>query len=202
MLHSALAGFSLGLSLILPIGAQNAFVLRQGVARQHVFLICSICAFSDALLISAGVFGFGELLLLHPQVAEWARWGGAVFLCLYGLMSLRSAWKARHAISGLGGGEQTAVRAAMTCLAITWLNPHVYLDTIVLLGSVSTGYDAKGAFAFGAITGSFLFFYSVGFGARLLSPLFSRARAWQWLEASVGVVMLLLAYNLIHTNLG
>ncbi|TKB47341.1 amino acid transporter [Ferrimonas sediminicola] len=202
MFQAAFAGFSLGLSLILPIGAQNAFVLRQGVAQQNVLLICSLCALSDAVLISAGVFGFGELLLSHPEVARWARWGGALFLSVYGAASLRSALTPRHALGGMGGGEQSAIGAALACLAITWLNPHVYLDTVVLLGSVSTGYQAKEAFALGAIGGSFLFFYALGFGARMLTPLFCRARAWQWLDGIIGLVMLLLASQLVFANLG
>ncbi|SDJ43607.1 L-lysine exporter family protein LysE/ArgO [Ferrimonas sediminum] len=197
-LQAAISGFTLGLSLIFAIGAQNTFVLRQGIMRQHVLLVVSICAASDALLISAGVFGFGSVLSLSDDVAQWGRWAGAGFLCLYGILSLRSALTSRHAMSGEGMALVRWQPAALACLAFTWLNPSVYLDTVVLLGSVSTQYSAKGAFALGAVSASFVFFFSLGFGARLLAPLFSRARAWQWFEAAVGVMMFAIAWALIR----
>ncbi|GAB2643801.1 LysE/ArgO family amino acid transporter [Vibrio panuliri] len=193
-----IAGLALGLSLIIAIGAQNAFVLKQGIQRHHVFLVCFICALSDALLISAGVAGFGVLVKQFPNLEMIARYGGALFLVWYGLRSLYSAWKTNHALTPQGNSNSSAWHTALLCLAFTWLNPHVYLDTVVLLGSISTQYEPeKLQFALGAMTGSFLFFFSLGYGARLLAPVFRHARAWKVLESAIGMIMLLLAFKLI-----
>lgn len=192
------AGFFLGASLIIAIGSQNAFVLRQGLRGEHVALICLTCALSDALLIVAGVMGFGALVERSPWVATLARYGGAAFLVSYGLLAFRSAWRG-------GGTLEAAERAApswqvalATCLALTWLNPHVYLDTLVLLGAASLKYEvSRMAFAIGAVSASFLFFFSLGYGARLLQPMFARPAAWRILDLLIGVVMLLIAASLI-----
>ena len=192
---SALAGFWLGLSLIMAIGAQNAFVLRQGLRRQHVLAVVLTCALSDALLIAAGVAGFGALAQRLPWLEPAMRWGGAAFLMAYGARAFLSAWRGGQALdAGTGAG---GLRAALaTCLALTWLNPHVYLDTVVLLGSVSAQYAAR-PFAIGAMTASFVFFFTLGFGARLLAPLFARPAAWRVLDAGVGCVMWAIAALLI-----
>lgn len=193
-----LSGFVLGLSLIVAIGAQNAFVLKQGIQRHHVFWVCFICALSDAILISAGVAGFGVLVKQYPNLELFARYGGALFLTCYGLRSLYSAWKMEHVLTPQGDTTATAWRTVLLCLAFTWLNPHVYLDTVVLLGSISTQYEPhKLQFALGAVTGSFVFFFSLGYGARLLAPVFRHARSWKVLEAIIGMVMLALAIKLI-----
>ncbi|ASJ76328.1 LysE/ArgO family amino acid transporter [Granulosicoccus antarcticus] len=199
MLAALTAGFFLGASLIIAIGSQNAFVLRQGLRGEHVALICLTCAFSDALLITAGVFGFGELVEHSPWIAPVARYGGAAFLLGYALLAFVSAWRG-------GGTLEAAERAApswkvalLTCLALTWLNPHVYLDTLVLLGAASVKYEAfPSAFAIGAVCASFLFFFSLGYGARLLQPLFARPMAWRILDVVIGVVMLLIAASLLR----
>ena len=193
-----LSGFALGLSLILAIGAQNAFVLRQGLRGEHVALVCLVCALSDAVLIVAGVAGFGTLVERAPWIEPVFRIGGAAFLLAYGLRSLWAAFRARHALHAAAEGAGSWRRALATCLALTWLKPHVYLDTVVLLGSVSTRYgEARPMFALGAVSASFAFFFALGYGARLLQPLFARPRAWRVLDALVGVTMLILGAMLL-----
>lgn len=197
MLSSLTGGFALGFSLILAIGAQNAFVLRQGLRQEHVFAVCLTCAVSDALLILAGVGGSGALASKWPWFAPLMRFGGAAFLIWYGARSLRSGWQGGQALS-VGGGVQTSLRATLvTTLALTWLNPHVYLDTVVLIGSVSSQAVSRAAFGIGAVLSSFVFFFSLGYGARLLAPVFARPRAWQVLDVLIGVVMWAIAAKLL-----
>ena len=197
MTAAFLPGFLLGLSLIVAIGAQNAFVLRQGLRREHVFAICAVCAGSDAILIAAGVAGFGAIVTAVPWLAPVMRYGGAAFLFVYALRSLWSAWHNRAALNPSADERKSLGATILTCLAFTWLNPHVYLDTLVLLGSISTGYAGQRlAFALGAITASFVFFFALGYGARLLRPLFANPRAWRVLDAAIGFTMLALAMNL------
>lgn len=193
-----LAGFSLGISLILAIGAQNAFVLKQGLKRQHVFVVCLICALSDALLISAGVAGFGAIVKQFPLIEQVSRYAGAVFLLIYSILSFKSAFTTEHSMQTDGKEVGSALTAVLTCLAFTWLNPHVYLDTVVLLGSISTQYEGQQlSFALGAVIGSFIFFFSLGYGARLLIPIFKNPNAWKVLECLIGFVMLALAISLV-----
>lgn len=195
---AAVAGFTLGFSLILAIGSQNAFVLRQGLRRSHVFAVCLTCAVSDALLITAGVGGFGQLSEVAPWFGAAMRYGGAAFLFVYGLISFRSAWRGSDGMSAEGQGAGSLRAALLTCLALTWLNPHVYLDTVVLLGSISAQYPgARLEFGLGAVVSSFVFFFSLGFGARLLAPIFARPRAWQVLDFGVGLTMWVIALSLI-----
>lgn len=198
LMSASLAGFLLGGSLIVAIGAQNAFILRQGLIRNHVFLLCFICALSDALLIAAGISGLGTLVSQSPMLIAVVTLGGAVFLASYGFLAFRRALKpgAMAADNSRGLGLQAAV---MTCLAFTFLNPHVYLDTVVLLGSLSASYEgnARLAYGAGAITASFVWFFSLGYGARYLAPLFARPSAWRVLDAIIGVVMSLLAFSLL-----
>ncbi|WP_299894943.1 LysE/ArgO family amino acid transporter [uncultured Ruegeria sp.] len=194
---SVIAGFALGFSLILAIGAQNAFILRQGLRREHVFILCLTCAVSDAILIGAGVAGFGTLAQAAPWFEAVMRYGGAAFLIWYGARSLRSSWLG-GSVMEIGNGERTSLKAALlTVFAFTWLNPHVYLDTVVLIGSISAQYDDRLGFALGAMTSSFVFFFSLGYGAGILSPVFARPRAWQVLDAGIGVVMLGIALKLV-----
>jgi L-lysine exporter family protein LysE/ArgO len=198
MVSAASAGFLLGLGLIIAIGAQNAFVLRQGLRNEHLFAICLTCAFSDAVLIAIGVFGFEILANLAPLVEPVLRYGGAAFLAAYGLRSFLSAMRADAALQPSDQAVGPLAATLATCLAITWLNPHVYLDTVVLLGSVSTQYRGDETwFAAGAITGSFLFFFSLGYGARLLRPVFARPMAWRILDLAVGTVMWTIAISLV-----
>ena len=192
------SGFSLGLSLILAIGAQNAFVLKQGIKKQHVFLVCTICALSDAVLIFAGVSGFGYVVERYPIIKTAALWGGFVFLSIYGLRSLYSAVSASHTLTSGDEEARGAAKTALLTLAFTWLNPHVYLDTALLLGSVSTKFGERaGLFGVGAMCASFAFFFSLGYGARFLAPLFQKPAAWKILEFFVGVTMITLGAMLV-----
>ena len=195
-MSAALAGFSLGLSLILAIGAQNAFVLKMGLTRQHVFAVVLTCALSDAVLIAAGVTGFGALAEQVPWLEFAMRIFGAAFLIFYGLKNLISAYRGGAAMD-LAGGSASLRNALLTCLALTWLNPHVYLDTVVLLGSIAAQFDNKLAFGLGACTASFVFFFSLGYGARFLAPLFKRPVAWRILDLLIACVMFAIAASLL-----
>lgn len=184
-LQALAAGLGTGLSLIVVIGAQNALVLRQGVLRQQVPVVVAICALSDALLIALGVGGVGSALTAWPAALEVVRWFGAAFLIGYGVLAVRRAL--RPGVLELGGAASAAV---LTCLALTWLNPHVYLDTVLLLGTASTAWGAeRWWFAVGAMTASALWFSSLGFGARRLSAVFARPSTWRVLDAAVAVVV-------------
>lgn len=196
-LHDFAAGFLLGLSLIVAIGAQNVYVIQRGVLKSHVFAVCLFCALSDAVLISVGVGGFGrtldKLFWLEPVLTL----AGAAFLIVYGALA---AWRALTSKSSLDldGTNSVSLRTALaTCFALTWLNPHVYLDTVVLLGTVSTQYANATAFAVGAITASFAFFFPLGYGARTLAPLFARPNASKFIDAFVAVVMWVIALKLL-----
>ena len=198
MTAALVPGFLLSLSLIVAIGAQNAFVLRQGVRREHVLPVCLTCALSDAVLLSVGVAGFAAVASRAPWVEPVLRYGGAAFLMAYGARSFWSAFRHDGALVPADEAATSLAKTLATCLALTWLNPHVYLDTIVLLGSVSTQYPGRAVeFAVGAVTASFVFFFALGFGARLLRPLFARPSAWRVLEFGVGVVMWSIAASLI-----
>lgn len=194
---AAFAGFRLGLGLILAIGAQNAMVLRQGIRREHVFAICLFCAASDALLIAVGVSGFSVASGALPWLAPALRWGGVAFLAWYGMRSVRAAFRGGASLRAADRAPPTLAATLLLIGAVTWLNPHVYLDTVVLLGSVSAQYPGQGlAFALGAVTASFAFFFSLGYGARLLAPLFANPRAWVALDLFVGLLMWSLALGL------
>lgn len=195
---SALTGFALGFSLILAIGAQNAFVLRQGIRRAHVFAVCLTCALSDAILITAGVVGFGALAESIPWLKPVMTWGGAAFLFVYGAMAFRSAWTGSGALQAEGAAHTALWPTLLICLALTWGNPHVYLDTLVLVGSVAASHEgSRLAFGAGAVCASFVFFFSLGYGARLLAPVFARPSAWRVLDAGVGLLMWTIAVSLI-----
>lgn len=198
MLSSFLPGFALSLTLILAIGAQNAFVLQQGLRRSHVFWVCFTCALSDAVLISAGVAGFGALAEQVPWFEPLMRYGGAAFLIWYGARNAQSAWRGGAALSVGGGAAADLRHTILTLLALTWLNPHVYLDTVVLLGSISAQYSDRLAFGIGAALASFCFFFALGYGARLLSPLFARPASWQVLDAVIAVTMWTIAAKLLR----
>lgn len=197
-MQAMLFGFSLGFSLILAIGAQNAFVLKQGLRDEHVLLVCFICALSDALLILIGVSGFHVLVASFPVLVDIARLGGATFLFIYGLISFYNAWRVQQGLQPSEIKSNSAWQSALTCLAFTWLNPHVYLDTVVLLGSVSTQFSGQvNWFAAGAMSSSFVFFFALGYGARLLRPVFAEARAWRILDFLIGCIMWVIALRLV-----
>lgn len=194
-----MTGMTMGLSLILAIGAQNAFVLKQGLLRQHVFAICLVCSLSDAILILLGVTSMREIAAWMPWLDPVMRYGGAAFLIVYGARSLISAIRSENALVLEGGGSASFWPTILTCLALTWANPHVYLDTVVFLGTLSTRFPGRELlFAAGAMTGSFLFFFSLGYGAAWLRPLFSRPIAWRILDAAVAAVMGLIAFKLLR----
>ena len=202
MFNAALSGFGLGISLIVAIGAQNAFVLKQGIRDQHVFWVCLCCALSDALLIVAGVGGFTALVTLYPWIDPATRYGGAMFLSVYALLSFKSAV---YASSGMDYSAvekpQSLISALFICLAFTWLNPHVYLDTVILIGSISTQFEGQRmSFAVGAVLASFVFFFSLGYGSRRLAPLFAKPLAWRVLNTLIGIVMLVIAASLVLVN--
>lgn len=196
---AAATGLATGLGLIVAIGAQNAYVLRQGVRREHVLPIVAICALSDAALIIAGVAGMGGLVQAAPGLLTVIRWVGAAFLLVYGLMAARRAMNPERLETGAATAPTSLRTAVLTTLAFTWLNPHVYLDTIVFLGSVATSQGAhRWWFAAGAATASVLWFTGLGYGARLLAPLFAKPRAWRILDALIAVVMITLAITLVR----
>ena len=199
MIHASFAGLLTGLSLIAAIGSQNAYLLRQGLRRSYVGAVVAVCVFSDVLLISAGVSGIGIVVQRAPWLLEVATWLGVGFLTWYGLSS---AWRAVRPSSGLDGGRPddlvTPGPVVRKALALTWLNPHVYLDTVILLGSIAAVHGSTGRwwFAGGAATASVLWFTALGFGARLLAPLLSTARAWRVVDLSVAATMLVIAGKL------
>lgn len=194
-----LTGLVMSLSLIVAIGAQNAFVLRQGLRGEHVVAVCLACALSDAALITLGVTSFGTIAGWLPWIEPVMRYGGGAFLFWYGAQSLYSAWQSSTALTTDTATARSDLRGTLlACLAITWLNPHVYLDTVVLLGTISTQFSgSRGSFATGAVLGSFLFFFLLGLGAAWLRPLFARPIAWRVLETVIGLVMWAIAFGLI-----
>nr|WP_243074103.1 L-lysine exporter [Microbacterium sp. SS28] len=221
MLSPVLAGLGLGFSLIVAIGAQNLFVLRQGIRREHVLVVAAICALSDALLIALGVSGVGFVLAAVPWLVEVVRWAGAAFLVGYGLLAARRAWRPSGetlrvtgtdaaasaspapADGGADGATVVATRSrlltvVLTCLALTWLNPHVYLDTVFLLGTVANTHgEDRWLFAAGAMAASIAWFFGLAFGARYLGRWLATPRAWRILDAIIAVVMIGLGVGLV-----
>lgn len=200
-MQAALAGLLTGLSLIVAIGAQNAFLLRQGLLRKHVLVIVVICALSDAVLIALGVLGLGSLISALPWLLEVIRWVGVAFLVWYGSSSLRRFVKQdslKAAESSVGSLKQ----AVVTTLSLTFLNPHVYLDTVIFIGGIANSFgDQKWWFVLGAITASFLWFFSLGFGASKASVLVSKPVFWKILDVFIAAVMFSLAITLALAKL-
>lgn len=199
MLSAALSGFALAAALIVAIGSQNAHVLRMGLLCQHVGKTVLVCILCDVVLIAIGVAGMGTLIEQHSLLLDAVRWGGAAFLFWYGLRAWRAAFSAASLQLGKEAPHYSASTALLTVLALTLLNPHVYLDTVVLLGSIGAQQagDGKLWFAIGATLASILWFSLLGYGARLLAPLFARPRSWQLLDALVGSVMWMLTASLV-----
>jgi L-lysine exporter family protein LysE/ArgO len=197
VLTSAVAGFAASLVLIVAIGAQNAFVLRQGLRREHVLAVVLVCAVSDLLLILAGIGGLGAVVTARPAAVEVVRWAGAAFLLGYALLAARRALRP--------GGLRPADRApatlratVLTCLALTYLNPHVYLDTVLLLGAVAQQHPHRWVFGLGAAAASVVWFTALGLGARRLAPVLARPAAWRVLDGLIAVVMLAVAISLVR----
>lgn len=204
-------GLAISFGLIVAIGPQNAYVLRKGLKRRHVFSVATTCFLADAFLIALAAAGVGALVAGNPGLARIAAWGGFLFLLWYGWRSFRAA-RHPHVISeddideagkiARGKGVWSAVGVA---LALTFLNPHVYLDTLVILGGLAAQHPAgteRAAFAIGAITSSAIWFYGLGYGARLLVPVFRRPRAWQVLDVLIGVIMWTMAVHLLNQARG
>jgi L-lysine exporter family protein LysE/ArgO len=199
-----LQGFGLGAGLIIAIGAQNAFVLRQGLKRQHLFVTASISTLCDAILILLGVGGLGALIANIPVLILIATWGGAVFLLFFGVRSFRSAMVNAALVTGKAFAQPVSTGGTiLTVLAFSLLNPHVYLDTVVLVGSVGAHYHAneRVTFALGAILASCTWFFGLTYGAGWLAPLFRRPQAWRILDIAVGCIMWAIAASLIWTAL-
>lgn len=189
-LTSLAAGFGTGLSLIVVIGAQNAFVLRQGIRRDAVLAVVGICALSDALLIALGVGGVGAVVVAWPAALTAVGLTGGVFLLGYGALAARRAFRP-SALRVEGESERSRRRAVLACLAMTWLNPHVYLDTVFLLGSIAAGHGSlRWTFGLGAALASLCWFASLGFGARLLGRFLARPSSWRLLDALVAATMI------------
>ncbi|HEY4604096.1 MAG TPA: LysE/ArgO family amino acid transporter [Blastococcus sp.] len=191
------SGLALGLGLIVAIGAQNAFVLRQGLRLEHVAAVVAVCALSDLALITAGVLGAGAALTRAPWLIAVVCWAGAAFLLGYGLLAARRALRPGALRPDAAGARAGLAVTVASCLALTWLNPHVYLDTVLLLGSMAATYGRhRWQFAAGAGLGSAAWFTALGYGARLLRPVFARPAAWQILDGLIAAVMTALALSL------
>jgi L-lysine exporter family protein LysE/ArgO len=193
-------GFALSLGLIIAIGAQNAFVLRQGLRREHVVPIVLFCAGADALLIAAGVLGMAQALGDRPQLARVLALAGAAFLTAYGVQALRRARAPQALTAATGDARMGRTTAVAQAAAFTLLNPHVYLDTVLLVGSIGAQQPQvlRGWFVAGAAGASAAWFTLLGYGARALAPWFARPRAWQWLDRLIGLTMLVLAAMLLR----
>jgi L-lysine exporter family protein LysE/ArgO len=195
-----LAGLLLGASLIVAIGAQNAFVLRQGLLQVHRFPVALFCALSDALLIAAGVGGLGIAVGQHPRLLAFIACAGALVLVWYGVQAIRRAIHPQVLTADSHQDTSNMWRVIATCAGFTWLNPHVYLDTVLLIGSLASAWPAPGPrtlFAIGAATASFIWFFSLAFGARLLTPLFRKPMAWRVLDVLIALVMWSIAIKLL-----
>ncbi len=200
-LHLYLSGVGLGASLIMAIGAQNIFVLKQGLRQSHVFLTALTCALCDAILIALGVMGLGHLVMRYPSLQTGITWAGVVFLSIYGLQALHSAYLGQSRLN-VDNDTQTvsAGRIVISTLGFSLLNPHVYLDTVFLLGSIANTHSGMGRwwFGVGAMTASLLWFFGLAYGVRWLIPLFKRPAAWRVLDLAVAGIMLWIAYSLLQ----
>jgi len=195
-----LNGFGLSLSLIVAVGAQNAFVLRQGLRREFVGPLVVFCALSDAILTAMGVFGFAALNEKIPAFAPLMVWLGAAFVFVYGMLSFRRAWLGGEALTPDDTNKGGLRATLLFCFVITWFNPHVYLDTVLLAGSIAVKFEgARFAFWAGSSAGSAVFFVILGYGARFLAPIMVKPKAWQILEFIIGCVMIVIAAGLVST---
>lgn len=199
----AIEGFALGGGLIVAIGAQNAFILRQGLLRQNVFVLCLVAAICDAALIALGVAGMGTLVQSNETLLWFVTVGGAIFLAVYALMALRRAFSDSH-LDPSDDGKKSLKKALAILFAFTFLNPHVYLDTVVLVGGISGQYEgiSRLIFAIGAMTASFVWFFGLGYGARWLVPLFQKPMAWRILDLLIALIMALLSISLFLRAVG
>ena len=191
-----LNGLIVGLAFIVAIGPQNAFVLKSGLLRQNIFTISFICAASDTVLILGGIVGLDRLIIKFPSLLDVFRYSGAAFLLFYGLVSARSALKGGGGLEA-EGRQMPLKSAVLICLALTWLNPHVYLDTVILLSAIALQSQAPLIFGLGAMSGSFLFFFSLGYGAKYLAPIFRKPASWRILDLIICAIMWTIALKLL-----
>ncbi len=201
MFTAALKGFLLGASLIIAIGVQNAFILRQGIKNQYIFVCCLTASLIDVMLITLGVSGFGAVIDRAPGFILFIKWFGALFLFSYGIRSFRRALHAESLSQEKAAGKKatTVMEVIGVLLGLSLLNPHVYLDTVILLGGIGGSYLGmeRLSWSLGAIAASFLWFFGLGYGARLLAPVFARPRAWQVLDILIGLTMFGIGFSLI-----
>ena len=202
MLDSALEGFALSIGLILALGPQNVFVMRQGLMRSHVFAVCLACSVFDALLITAGVLGVGSILAGIEGAEFMIAIGASIFLISYGLLRIKSAISP-VGMSTEGEGESDLAPTIAAAAAFTFLNPHVYVDTLLLIGGTSSRYlgDDRVAFGIGAATASFVFFFSLGYGARSLSEVLNKPKAWRYIDLSIASIMFIIAAAIMQPHL-
>ncbi len=201
MITTFLTGMGTGGSLIIAIGAQNTFVMNQGIRREYSLMVPLICALSDALLISAGTAGLGGIIQGRPLMLDAASLGGGIFLSYYGVRSLVSAFTNRRGLEAEGGKSSSRRQIFLMTLAMTFLNPHVYLDTVVLLGSISSSFPGQGRiwFAAGAVSMSFLWFFTLSLGAERLAPLFKKPVVWRIFDGLIALIMGVMATKLFLT---
>lgn len=203
MLSHYLIGLTTGLSLIVAIGAQNAYVLKQGIMGRFIGPIVALCIFSDVLLIGLGIFGLGFIIEGAPWILEVFRWGGGLFLLWYGISAALRVFKPESLeVDMSSSGPKTVTHALMVAAAMTYLNPHTYLDTVILLGSLANQHGTEGRWWYyaGTITGSTIWFIGLGYGARFLRPLFAKPTAWKVLDAIIACVMIFLAFKIMFMH--
>ncbi|NOL50495.1 LysE/ArgO family amino acid transporter [Pelistega europaea] len=198
-----ISGFLLCLSLIVAIGSQNAFIIKQGLKKEHTFWISFLCTIFDMIIIGIGTFGFGHIILSLPWALTAMQYIGAAFLFVYGLLHLKSAFKGGQSLQTDAEQKKMPLKKAVLIIcALTWLNPHVYIDCFFIIGSVATKYaEHRMAFYLGNITASTIFFFALGYGARLLQPIFKKPLSWQILDFIIFVIMVSIAYSLIMTDI-
>jgi L-lysine exporter family protein LysE/ArgO len=195
-----ISGFLAGLSLIIAIGAQNAFVIKQGLLRSHVTLVVVVCSVADAFLIVVGIGGLGSVIQSHPRVLEYVRWFGVAYLIWFGIKSIRSAFTTESLTIG-ATEKESSIKVLLTALTFTFLNPHVYLDTVILLGSIANQFsDQRWLFALGASSASLTWFSTIGYGARAASQFMSRPIFWKILDSLIAIVMFTIAITLAFYN--
>ncbi|MCY0386059.1 LysE/ArgO family amino acid transporter [Robbsia sp. Bb-Pol-6] len=198
-LQSVVSGFGLSAGLIIAIGAQNAYVLKQGLLQRNVFVIVALCSIFDAFLIGLGVGGMGYVVHAHPGLMAVVRYAGAIFLVAYGVKAFRAAWRGGGHLEAVEQPSRSTWQTALQVLALSALNPHVYLDTVVLLGSIGgrLPWPDRAWFAGGAMSASIAWFSLLGFGARFLRPVFRKESAWRMLDIAIGIIMLSMAASLL-----
>lgn len=199
MWQSYLNGLLVSLGLIMAIGTQNAYVLAQSLRREHHLSVALLCIVCDAVLVAAGVFGLANVLAHNPMLLAVARWGGVVFLLWYGAMALRRALSPQSLAQGDADGQRSRRAVLLTALAVTLLNPHVYLDTVLLIGSLGAQQAVPGAYVAGAASASVLWFSTLAIGAAWLAPWLARPTTWRLLDLMVAVMMFIVAVQLIRT---